>query len=93
MARDLTFDGFGRVTIPREVRKRHHLDEGSRVALVEKKNRIVLIPENQAQEAAPKVDARDPAHSFIEAAREIGGSGYSEGAARAEEDLYGPIKT
>lgn len=36
-------------------------------------------------------DQRDPAWSLIEAAREIGGSGCSDGAARVEEDLYGPI--
>jgi hypothetical protein len=39
----------------------------------------------------PPADRRDPAWSLLEAAREIGGSGRTDGAARVEEDLYGPI--
>ncbi len=35
---------------------------------------------------------QDPAWSLLETAREIGGSGRTDGAERLEEELYGPIE-
>ncbi|MCP4897835.1 MAG: AbrB/MazE/SpoVT family DNA-binding domain-containing protein [bacterium] len=41
---EITIDASGRVVIPKEVRRRHHLSGSSRLILVETDERLVLIP-------------------------------------------------
>lgn len=43
--------------------------------------------------AQVRPEQRDPVWALVQAAREIGGSGRTDGATRVEEDLYGPIET
>lgn len=45
MAREITIDGSGRLVIPKDVRRSHHLEAGTRLTLVEEEDRLVLVPE------------------------------------------------
>jgi AbrB family looped-hinge helix DNA binding protein len=44
MAREITIDRSGRLVIPKEVRRAHRLEAGTRLTLIEEGERLVLVP-------------------------------------------------
>jgi AbrB family looped-hinge helix DNA binding protein len=44
MAEEITIDASGRLVIPKPIRDRHRLTAGTRLALVEEDDRLVLLP-------------------------------------------------
>lgn len=44
MIREITIDAAGRIVIPKDVRRRHHLSRGTRLLLEEEEGQLVLTP-------------------------------------------------
>ncbi len=47
MEKEITIDASGRVVIPKDVRRRHHLSGGSRLLLSDDSEKLVLVPRRE----------------------------------------------